>query len=162
MNNVFLQTGGNLGNRLQNLQRVEQLIEKEIGTILRQSSVYETEPWGFTDQPAFLNKVLHVQTTLSPTDVMSKIHLIENEMGRVRIQKMGPRTIDIDILFFNQEAVNLPFLTIPHPFIEKRRFVLVPLSEISPGYFHPVLKKNVSLLLQECEDESVVSLFKNE
>ena len=162
MNNVFLQTGGNLGNRLQNLHTAMQLIEKEIGNILKQSSVYETEAWGFTDQPAFLNQVLQVQTILSSTDAMEKIHFIENEMGRIRVQKMGPRTIDIDILFFNDEVITQPFLTIPHPFIEKRRFVLVPLCEISPDLFHPVLKKNVSLLLKECEDESVVSLFKNE
>lgn len=162
MNNVFLQTGGNLGNRILNLQRGLQLIEKEIGIIFLQSSVYETEPWGFTDQPAFLNQVLQIQTSLSPIDVMSKIHLIENEMGRKRVQKMGPRIIDIDILFFNKDVINLPLLTIPHPFIQERRFVLVPLSEISPDYFHPVLKKNISLLLQECEDDSVVILFNNE
>lgn len=162
MNNVFLQTGGNLGNRFQNLQTAVKLIEKEIGKILLQSSVYETEAWGFTDQPAFLNQVLQVQTTLSPADVMSKIHFIENEMGRVRVQKMGPRTIDIDILLFNQEVNNTTSLIIPHPFIEKRRFVLVPLSEISPEYFHPVLKKSVLQLLKECEDESVVSLFRDE
>ena len=162
MNNVFLQTGGNVGNRFKNLQTAMELIEKEIGNILQQSSVYETEAWGFRDQPAFLNQVLQVETILSPTEVMEKIHLIENKMGRVRVQKMGPRTIDIDILFINDETINVPFLTIPHPFIEKRRFVLVPLSEISPNYFHPVLKKNVSSLLKECEDESVVRLFKNE
>lgn len=159
MNNVFLQTGGNLGNRLQNLEIANQKIEKSIGKITQYSSVYETEAWGVTDQPSFLNQVLHVQTVLSPNELMEKIHTIEKEMGRIRTIKMGPRSIDIDILFFNNAIVQQPLITIPHPFIEQRRFVLVPLNEISPKFMHPVLEKPISTLLAECMDLSEVKYF---
>lgn len=159
MNNVFLQTGGNLGNRLQNLEIANQKIEYSIGKITQYSSIYETEAWGITDQPSFLNQVLHVQTALSPNELMGKIHTIEKEMGRIRTIKMGPRSIDIDILFFNNAIVKQPLITIPHPFIEKRRFVLVPLNEIAPVFMHPVLEKSIAALLAECMDLSAVKCF---
>lgn len=152
MNKAYLLTGGNLGNRLQNLQNAATLIEKNIGKIEQASSVYETAAWGFTEQPAFLNQVLYVSTLLSASELIKNLLRIESAMGRERNIKMGPRIIDIDILFFNHDIINEPDLEIPHPRLHLRKFVLTPLAEIAPGYLHPVLHKTVLQLLAECED----------
>jgi 2-amino-4-hydroxy-6-hydroxymethyldihydropteridine diphosphokinase len=152
MNRAVLSLGSNLGNRLQNLQQAKQVLEKNRCTILQQSSIYETEAWGNKRQDLFYNEVMEVETPLSAEQLMNTILRIENLMGRVRKEKWEPRLIDIDILFFNDEIIDKNHLTIPHPHLDQRKFVLVPLNEILPEHFHPILKKTVSQLLQQVDD----------
>jgi 2-amino-4-hydroxy-6-hydroxymethyldihydropteridine diphosphokinase len=159
MNNVYLLIGGNMGNRPKNLSESTSWLEKEVGAIVKKSSIYETAAWGVTEQPSFLNQVLFVSTKLPPEDVLKTILSIEEKMGRKRVEKMGPRTIDIDILFYNDEIISLPNLSVPHPHIANRRFVLEPLAEIAPAFVHPVLKKNVAGLLKDCPDTLEVNIF---
>ena len=134
--------GGNLGDRKENLLTAISLISEQCGSLTKSSSIYETEAWGITDQPSFLNQALQISTSLNARQLMRKILKIEKEMGRVRKEKLGPRIIDIDILLFENEIHDLRFLKIPHPELQNRRFVLVPLAEIDPTLQHPVSKKN--------------------
>lgn len=153
MNEIFLITGGNIGNREKNLQTAAGLIQSEIGKIIRSSKIYVTEAWGITDQKSFYNQVHVVESNFSAKEVMENILKIEEEMGRVRTIKNAARIIDIDILFFNDDIVNEQNLTIPHPEIINRRFVLSPLNEIASDMIHPVYKKNIHELLAMCKDE---------
>ena len=152
MNKAYLLIGGNEGNRLSHVQQAVANIAKYCGDLVRESSLYETAAWGKTDQPAFLNQVILIQTKKSPADLMAAILDIEEKMGRKRLEKYGQRKIDIDILFYNQEIIDEPQLRIPHPEIQNRRFVLVPLQEIAPDWMHPVLHQTVSRLLETCPD----------
>jgi 2-amino-4-hydroxy-6-hydroxymethyldihydropteridine diphosphokinase len=144
--------GGNLGNRKENLAKAVSLINEQCGSLTRSSSIYETEAWGKTDQPSFLNQALEISTSLNARQLMRKVLQIEEEMGRVRKEKLGPRIIDIDILLFENEIHDLRFLKIPHPEMQNRRFVLVPLAEINSSLQHPVLKKTIAELLEKCPD----------
>lgn len=153
MNNIFLLTGGNIGNRKKNLETAAALIQTQIGSIIKSSKIYETEAWGITDQRTFYNQVLIIESKYSAQKVIEKILNIEKEMGRVRSIKNAARIIDIDILFFNDETVNEQNLMIPHQEIANRRFVLIPLNELVPEMIHPVLKKTISELLYECGDD---------
>ena len=153
MNKVFIITGGNIGDRMKNLETAEKLIEVQIGHIIQTSKIYETEAWGNNDQPSFYNQVLIAETNFSADKVIKKILKIEEDMGRERTIKNAARNIDIDILFFNDDIVNEENLTIPHPQMINRRFVLVPLNEIASAKIHPVYNKSVSQLLAECKDE---------
>ncbi len=159
MNNIFLLTGGNLGDRRANLQLACNLIEQTIGSLVALSKIYETAAWGITDQPSFLNQVLHIQTPLSAHDVLNKTLAIESQIGRTRTIKFGPRIIDIDLLFFNNEIIQTDNLIIPHPEIQHRRFVLEPLNQIAAAYIHPILKKTVSQLLADCTDPLEVTVY---
>lgn len=152
MNKAYLLTGGNLGNRAENLQDACNYIEQYCGKIVRKSSVYETAAWGLMDQPDFYNQVLLINTTLSAKQLIGQLLMIENKMGRKREIKMGPRTIDIDILFYNNAVINEPDLIVPHPRMQDRRFVLMPLTEIAPHLIHPVFLKKITQLLEECTD----------
>ena len=152
MNKAYLLTGGNLGNRLNNLNEARKLIEQHCGKIVQQSSIYETAAWGFKDQPDFYNQALEVATRLSSEELMKTILMVEETMGRKREIKMGPRIIDIDILLFNDEIIHQPHLTIPHERLHERRFALMPLVEIAPDVIHPVFKKTIKQLLSECTD----------
>jgi 2-amino-4-hydroxy-6-hydroxymethyldihydropteridine diphosphokinase len=153
MNNAYLLIGGNLGNRQENLATARFLIGKHCGQITRESSIYETAAWGKTDQPGFLNQALEVHTALNARQLIRRILKVEKIMGRVRKEKLGPRLIDIDILLFNDEIQDISFLKLPHPEMQHRRFVLIPLAEIAAKVIHPVLKKNISQLLDDCPDE---------
>jgi 2-amino-4-hydroxy-6-hydroxymethyldihydropteridine diphosphokinase len=159
MNTAYLLIGGNLGNRKLNLENAVIFIKQQCGQVVKKSLLYETAAWGNTNQPAFLNQVLRVETLLNARQLIRKILKIEKTMGRVRLEKLGPRIIDIDILFFNQEIIELNFLTIPHPEIQNRRFALQPLSEIAPGLVHPILKKTINELLNDCSDMLPVKKF---
>jgi 2-amino-4-hydroxy-6-hydroxymethyldihydropteridine diphosphokinase len=153
MNNAYLLIGGNEGDRLKYLQLARDHISQHFGKIVQQSSIYETAAWGKTDQPNFLNQVLLISTLLDAPLLMQNILLAEKKMGRLRSEKYSPRIIDIDILFYNEEIVDLPELKIPHPEIQNRRFVLVPMNEIVPQLIHPVLHKTINTLLKECMDK---------
>ena len=149
MRTTHLLIGGNLGDRKTNLLTAISLINEQCGPLIRSSSIYETEAWGKTDQPSFLNQALEISTSLNARQLMRKILKIEKEMGRVRKEKLGPRIIDIDILLYENEIHDLRFLKIPHPEMQNRRFVLVPLAEIDPTLQHSVLKKTIAELLEE-------------
>ena len=154
---VFLLLGSNLGDRPQVLAAAREMIAGQAGSIVNQSAIYETEPWGITDQPAFLNQVLEITTSLLPEDLLRIILNIEHDLGRIRYERWGARVIDIDILYFGQTIMDSARLTLPHPRIQDRRFVLAPLAEIAPGFIHPVLQKTTSKLLEQCPDTSAVS-----
>lgn len=153
MNRTYLLIGGNVGDRHKNLERARQLIEEKAGKLLNQSSIYETEAWGKQDQPAFLNQVLEVETSLEPQALLQAILQAELDMGRSRDERYGPRTIDIDILLFNDLSLETQELTIPHSQLHLRRFALVPLAEIAAAEIHPLLKKSIDELLLDCPDK---------
>ena len=159
MNKLYLLFGSNLGNSKAQLTKARQHIEKLIGPVTRQSSLYATAAWGNTKQPDFLNQVIIVETELTAIQTMQTILKIEKKMGRIRTIKNAPRIIDIDILFFNKEIIDQKDLIIPHPQIQNRRFVLVPLNQLSPNLKHPVLKKTVHQLLIHCPDNLNVKKF---
>ena len=157
MNKAYLLLGGNLGNKKENLDTAKNHITTSVGEIIKTSSSYETEPWGFEHEASFLNQVVLVETEKSPQDLLKELLRIEVAMGRTRnSEKYSERTIDIDILFFNSERVEEQNLKIPHPRIQERKFVLVPLHEIAREYVHPVFQKKVSKLLDECTDQLLV------
>ena len=160
MNKVFLGIGTNLGNKESNLEQAVARIKEYIGRVLKSSAIYETEPWGFQTKDEFLNMVVKVETSLTPSGLLGRILMIESLLGRVREEKQySSRLIDIDILLFENMIVNEESLKIPHPLLHKRKFVLVPLCEIASEIFHPVLKKSIADLLEICEDQSDVKKY---
>jgi 2-amino-4-hydroxy-6-hydroxymethyldihydropteridine diphosphokinase len=159
MNKTYLLLGSNMGNTKASLTKAVVQIEKQIGAVIRKSGLYSTAAWGNTKQPDFLNQVIIVETKLSALQTMQTILNIEKKMGRIRTVKNAPRVIDIDILFFNKEIIEQEQLNIPHPQIQNRRFVLVPLNQLSPNYKHPALNKTVHQLLFNCTDVLNVKKF---
>jgi 2-amino-4-hydroxy-6-hydroxymethyldihydropteridine diphosphokinase len=154
MNKVYLLLGSNLENRGLMLDRARQLIRTRIGPIIAVSSIYESTPWGFSDNHLFLNQVLEVETSLSSGLLLDVILGIEQELGRVREGKgYNSRLIDIDILFYNDDIIDNHRLTVPHPRIPERRFALLPLHEVNATLVHPVLNKSIRVLLEECSDQ---------
>jgi len=153
MNSAYLITGGNMGQRDEQLAYAARLIEERCGIIIDRSSLYETAAWGKTDQSSFLNQALVLETTLSARDLLNEILYIESLMGRDRVEKYGPRIIDIDIIFFNHQIIKEDGLIIPHPEMAKRRFVLEPLNQVIPAYIHPIYYKTVTELLEQCDDK---------
>lgn len=156
MSTVYLLTGSNLGHSAAYLAEAASQIEQKLGKIVRRSSLYETEPWGNTNQPAFLNQVLVLETEFEPEPLMRLLLEVETNMGRKRTEKYGPRTIDIDQLFYENKVYNSDILVLPHPQIQNRRFVLVPLQEVAPQLIHPLLHKTITELLDTCTDYSSV------
>jgi 2-amino-4-hydroxy-6-hydroxymethyldihydropteridine diphosphokinase len=152
MNKAYLLIGGNTGDRKVHLTKAAEAIGQTAGRILKQSGWYETAAWGKTDQPAFLNQCLLVETPLTAIELLEELLAIETRLGRIRTEKYGPRTIDIDILLFNRMVYRSAELSVPHPELAHRRFALVPLKEIAPRYLHPVRQKTIARLLLDCKD----------
>jgi 2-amino-4-hydroxy-6-hydroxymethyldihydropteridine diphosphokinase len=159
MHQVFLGIGGNTGNKHDNFDKVYTFIKNELGDIIKRSSVYETPPWGFQSDENFWNQILVIETGFSPEELLQKIAEIENWFGRIR-EKSGyiSRKMDIDILYFDELVLNNEKLTIPHPQIANRLFVLVPLAEIAPDFVHPTLRLTSLQMLENCPDNSVIKM----
>jgi deoxyguanosine kinase len=161
MNIAFLSLGGNIGNRRENLRKAIEDIESTCGSVKKTSTIFETEPWGTNSSSPYYNMVVKLKTALSATELMEKILFIEEKLGRKRNgPQYSDRTIDIDILFFNSNIITQKRLQVPHPRIEQRKFVLVPLNEIAPDFIHPVLNKPVKSLLRACKDKLKVTAVK--
>jgi 2-amino-4-hydroxy-6-hydroxymethyldihydropteridine diphosphokinase len=157
MRKVFLGLGSNLGDRAKNLDEVKIRIETSIGKIVAASSVYQAEPWGFKSEDDFLNMAICVETNLNPSGLLGRILMIESQMGRVRSgDQFSSRGIDIDILLYENEIIDLAALKIPHPRMHERKFVLVPLCEIGSEVVHPVMNQTIESLLKSCTDSSKV------
>ena len=156
MHLAYLLIGSNLGDKTTYLKNAGSYIQQQCGQIVKQSSFYETEPWGFTEQPSFLNQALCIQTELAPAQLMHTLLKIESKMGRTRELKMGPRIIDLDILQIDQQIVDTPLLQLPHPAMHLRRFALIPMEEIAPQLVHPQFNKTITQLLAECTDQTDV------
>ena len=159
MNKAYLLTGGNMGDRLLNLELAKKEIAIQCGKVTQASSLYETAAWGNTNQPSFLNQALEIKTLLNAKQLIRCILKIEKMMGRTRKEKYGPRIIDIDILLFNTGIYDYTFLKIPHPELQNRRFALLPLAEIAEEMIHPVFNKTIARLLNECTDELEVKKY---
>jgi 2-amino-4-hydroxy-6-hydroxymethyldihydropteridine diphosphokinase len=157
MTQLFLSLGGNLGNTREIFEGTYPLIEKKIGKISVYSSVYQTEAWGPIPQEDFLNQVLLVNTTLSAQACLTEMLAIEKEFGRERKERWGPRTLDLDILYYSDITIAEEDLTVPHPRIAERKFILTPLAEIAPSFTDPTSRKTMTALLNECEDSSQVN-----
>ena len=153
---AYLLIGSNLGDKATYLKNASSYIQQQCGQIVKQSSFYETEPWGFTEQPSFLNQALCINTELAPAQLMQTLLEIESQMGRTRTIKMGPRIIDLDILQIDQQVMDTPLLQFPHPAMHLRRFALIPTEEIAPTLIHPLFNKTMTQLLAECTDPTDV------
>ncbi len=159
MATVYLALGANLGDREQNLRHAIARIGAFVH-ITRVSSIYETEPWGVKEQPWFLNQVIAGTTDLSPVDLLRRVKKIEIEMGRAEGIRFGPRPIDIDILFYDRVIQLSPALTIPHPRLQERAFVLIPLNEIAPDLVHPRLRLRIRDLLAQLQPTEQVRPYR--
>jgi 2-amino-4-hydroxy-6-hydroxymethyldihydropteridine diphosphokinase len=162
MNVTYLCLGGNIGDRETALKLALLHINEKVGLVTAQSNIYETEAWGVEDQQAYLNQCIKVKTNYPALELIDILLSIEKELGRERSisETYQPRTIDIDILFYNDEIISHSKLLVPHPRLHLRKFVLFPLNEIASNYLHPLLNKTIFSLLSECEDSSEVKLYK--
>lgn len=160
MHKLYLALGSNIGDRAANLQAAIKAVKPEVNAT-RCSPVYETPPWGYHDQPRFLNQVVEAETDLAPSDLLDHLKRIEKLLGRERTFKNGPRIIDLDIIFYNDLVINTPPLVIPHPHMSERAFVLIPLAAIAPNLKHPIFKVTVAEMLEKV-DSSGISEFSPE
>lgn len=159
MKSALLLLGTNIDNRLQNINSAIDLINSYVGKVLGKSSIYETEPWGFSSEQLFYNMALTVETSLCPEELILKLGAIEKEIGRTRSHNIGyeNRIIDIDILSFEDIIINTTVLEIPHPRLHLRRFTLLPIQELLPKWIHPTINKNITELLMDCKDKCIVT-----
>ena len=160
MPQVYLIIGSNLGDRLWYFNQAKKWLIDLAVFITKESAIYETEPWGFEDNNLFINQVIVIETHMTPASLLTELKNIEVSLGRIhKVDYYEARCIDIDILFYESLIINTTELIIPHPEIANRRFVLVPLNELNPSLYHPVLMKTCSELLAECKDTCRVDLF---
>lgn len=160
MTRVYFLLGGNIGNRQELLSEAVRKMTMQLGEFVKASALYETEPWGFTHEQNFLNQVVVFDSELPALDILDKTQVIEKELGRVRkTTQYCERTIDIDILFYGEEEIENERLSVPHPRIQERSFALYPLEELIPDFIHPILKKSIKQLKEECTDELKVNKF---
>ena len=150
---AYLLIGSNVGNCIDNLQLAIKQIEANCGVVYKKSALYKTATWGGVPQQEFINQALVLKTDMSAKKLMKQLLHIERLMGRERTTKMGPRTIDLDIILMDETVVFSEFLTLPHPLLQERKFVLLPMATIAPTAFHPVLNKTIEQLLKECTDD---------
>lgn len=151
---AYLLLGGNLGNREENLEKAIDLLNDEIGEIVSKSSIYETAAWGKTDQPSFLNQAVSLKTNLSAIEVLDRALEIEKNLGRVRKEKWGERLIDIDLILFGDEIINIEDkLHVPHPQMQFRKFVMEPMAEIGAEVVHPILGKTILEIAENIIDD---------
>ncbi|MBP3553531.1 MAG: 2-amino-4-hydroxy-6-hydroxymethyldihydropteridine diphosphokinase [Bacteroidaceae bacterium] len=153
---VYLSLGTNLGNKEENLRTAMTLIEEQVGTITSQSALYASAPWGFDSENTFLNNAISVETSLTPEELLSTTQRIEHTLGRTHKsvdRQYSDRLIDIDILLYDDVVMHTPSLTLPHPLMHRRLFVLEPLSEIAPTMIHPLLQKEIATLCNELKAE---------
>ncbi|MCU0416731.1 MAG: 2-amino-4-hydroxy-6-hydroxymethyldihydropteridine diphosphokinase [Cytophagaceae bacterium] len=151
MPQVFLSLGSNLGDRLSFLEQAIHALQETV-TLQKLSSVYETQAWGKTDEPAYYNQIIQISTSLSAKELLVFCQSIETQLGRVRLERWSGRTIDIDIIYYSTDIICTPTLTVPHPSIEKRKFILIPLVELAPAFIHPVWNTTSLQLLEKCSD----------
>ncbi|HTB05698.1 MAG TPA: 2-amino-4-hydroxy-6-hydroxymethyldihydropteridine diphosphokinase [Bacteroidia bacterium] len=157
MNKVYISLGSNRGDRQDNISKAIMRLNEKAGTVIQESHLYETQPWKMQDHTNFINQVILIETKIDADTLMKQLLEIETRMGRLRTSaKYEPRTIDIDILFFNHDILSSKEVTVPHPFIQERRFILEPLAEIAPDYIHPITKTKIYELLTVCKDNSKV------
>ena len=156
---VTLLLGGNLGNRLAYLNFAKFFITRDIGEIIIESNIYESEACGDKTNKSFLNQVIEVKTKLSPQELLQELMIIEQKAGRKRKVKWGARTLDLDILFIENLIINEPNLIVPHPEIQNRNFTLKPLNEIKPNFIHPILNEKITILLDICPDKLSLKIY---
>jgi 2-amino-4-hydroxy-6-hydroxymethyldihydropteridine diphosphokinase len=156
----YIALGANLKDRYTQIQRAKRLINVHIGSIIRESSLYNTAPWGELDQEDFLNQCILIHTSFAPDLLIKECQRIEKYLGKEKTSKYGPRSIDIDILLIDQMILNIEGLTVPHPKLHERNFVLIPLAEIAETVIHPVFHKTISQLKKACDDQGKVELYK--
>jgi len=150
---LYILLGGNLGDKQLIFSEARAMLSQQVGTITNQSAIYETEPWGFESTDIFWNQAIEISTDLSPEEVLPQTQQIEQALGRIRkANQYNSRTIDIDILFYDDQIIQTKNLVVPHPRIQERKFALAPLSEINPELIHPIFLKNIQQLLEECTD----------
>jgi 2-amino-4-hydroxy-6-hydroxymethyldihydropteridine diphosphokinase len=154
MSNVWISLGTNQGERLENLSRAIKFLEPEV-RVVDCSPIYQTEPWGFKDQPDFLNQIIKAETKLAPMELLKKLKSIEHELGRKETFRNGPRIIDLDILYFDKLILDLEDLQIPHPRIPERAFVLIPLADLAPELISPRSGKSVAEMLEAIDPVGV-------
>jgi len=162
MSIAYIGLGSNLNDKMANLNKPIELIEQDSRiNVLKRSSVYQTEPVGIKDQPFFLNMVLEVETQISPFELLHFLQDIERKMGRKREKKWGSRKIDLDLLLYEDQVINSAELTLPHPQMHLRKFVLIPLAEIAKDKIHPLKKQTISELLKNLKENSKIEFFRN-
>jgi len=154
---IILLLGGNQGNTTETIKKAIVIIQKKIGEVVCISNTYETAAWGPIPQNNFINIGVYIKSVFTPKLVLNKILEIETQLGRIRHEKYGPRTIDIDILFFGNLIINTPNLIVPHPQLPNRKFALQPCVDIKPALIHPILNKSVKTLLIQCSDTLIVT-----
>ena len=159
MNTVYLQLGSNLGEREQLIFDAVQEISEHVGKVNVRSQIYESSPWRVDGQESYLNQLIEVKTLLSAQAILISVLKIENNLGRVRVEKWGERLIDIDIIFFNNDIIESPDLCVPHKHMHERNFVLIPLNEIASAFIHPKYNKTVEDLLKQCTDTQLVKEY---